>query len=72
MNNFLITNKINFINFITDNYLEFKKFISVYDLRKNKDRYDDILLVINKNIIIFTKMFKISEKCFNFKIFYNK
>ena len=25
-----------------------KKFIEVYDLRKNKGRYDDIVLVINK------------------------
>lgn len=28
-----------------------KKFIEVYDLRKNKGRYDDIVLVINKNKI---------------------
>lgn len=28
---------------------EYKKFIEVYDLRKNKNRYDDILFVINKN-----------------------
>jgi GR25 family glycosyltransferase involved in LPS biosynthesis len=27
------------------------KFIHVYDLRKNKNRYDDILFVINKNIV---------------------
>ena len=29
---------------------ELKKYIEIYDLRKNKDRYDDILFVINKNI----------------------
>ena len=28
---------------------EYKKFIEVYDLRKNKNRWDDILFVINKN-----------------------
>jgi hypothetical protein len=28
---------------------EYKKYIEVYDLRKNKGRYDDILFVINKN-----------------------
>lgn len=27
---------------------EYKKFIEVYDLRENKNRYDDILFVINK------------------------
>jgi len=27
---------------------EYKKFIEVYDLRKNKNRYDDVLFVINK------------------------
>jgi len=26
-----------------------KKYIFVYDLRENKDRYDDILFVINKS-----------------------
>lgn len=31
---------------------EYKKFIEVYDLRENKNRYDDILFVINKNKII--------------------
>jgi GR25 family glycosyltransferase involved in LPS biosynthesis len=30
---------------------ELRKFIHVYDLRGNKNRYDDILFVINKNII---------------------
>jgi predicted O-methyltransferase YrrM len=28
---------------------EYKKFIEIYDLRENKNRYDDILFVINKN-----------------------
>ena len=28
---------------------ELKQFIEVYDLRENKNRYDDILFVINKN-----------------------
>jgi len=28
---------------------EFKEFIEIYDLRENKNRYDDILFVINKN-----------------------
>ena len=28
---------------------ELHKFIDVYDLRSNKGRYDDIVLVINKN-----------------------
>lgn len=28
---------------------EYKKYIEIYDLRKNKGRYDDILFVINKN-----------------------
>jgi len=28
---------------------EYKKYIEVYDLRENKNRYDDILFVINKN-----------------------
>ena len=29
--------------------LSLKKFIKVYDLRKNKDRYDDIVFTINKS-----------------------
>lgn len=29
-----------------------KKFIKYYDLRKNKNRYDDIVFTINKNILI--------------------
>ena len=28
---------------------EYKKYIEIYDLRKNKGRFDDILFVINKN-----------------------
>jgi predicted O-methyltransferase YrrM len=28
----------------------FKQYIEVFDLRKNKNRYDDLLFVINKNI----------------------
>ena len=28
---------------------EMKQFIEIYDLRKNKNRYDDILFVVNKN-----------------------
>ena len=28
---------------------ELHKFIDIYDLRSNKGRYDDIVLVINKN-----------------------
>ena len=35
---------------ITPKYLH--QYIQVYDLRKNKNRYDDILFVINKNISI--------------------
>ncbi len=28
---------------------KYKKYIELYDLRKNKNRYDDLLFVINKN-----------------------
>ena len=35
-----------FITLIPENN---KKYIEIYDLRKNKNRYDDILFVLNKN-----------------------
>jgi hypothetical protein len=35
-----------FISLIPENY---QKYIEIYDLRKNKNRYDDILFVLNKN-----------------------
>ena len=31
--------------------LDLKKYIHIYDLRKNKNRYDDIVFTINKSII---------------------
>ena len=31
---------------------ELKKYIEIYDLRKNKNRYDDILFILNKSKII--------------------
>ena len=34
-----------FISLIPENY---QKYIEIYDLRKNKNRYDDILFVLNK------------------------
>ena len=45
--------KIEDIQILTENTPdEYKKYIEVYDLRGNKNRYDDILFVINKNKII--------------------
>ena len=42
---------INWIKYLTIAVPEkLKKYISVYDLRENKNRYDDILFVINKSI----------------------
>ena len=41
---------------IEEHFPELKDCVSVYDLRKNKDRYDDILYVIDKR-----KMKKISQ-----------
>ena len=47
---------------------EFKKYIEVYDLRKIKHRYDDILFIINKsatqNISDNLKSFKLNEEEF--------
>ena len=41
---------INWINILTNVVPDnLKQFIEIFDLRSNKDRYDDILFVINKN-----------------------
>lgn len=42
---------INDINILTKNTPdEYKKYIEVYDLRKNKNRYDDIVFTIDKSL----------------------
>ena len=42
---------------------ELKQYIKVYDLRKIKQRYDDIVFVIDKTSTILPKVFSIS--CYN-------